>query len=257
MMKLFRKIRNGLITKNKYTKYLAYAIGEIVLVVIGILIALSINNWNQERIERKIEITYIKSLIEDAETDLANLNVSIELNNNRIQHLDSLKLLCYSYSPTKSDDAEIMFQYVKSVKHPDFIKQTDRTLSQLKNSGGMRLIKDNSKIDAIINYERSFEKLYNQQLWYEGGLKDLIIAGVSIFNFKYLTNVPTQFDRKESYNTIKLINTHKAQIIELGNWASVSSAFTYAYLNFLMDSKKECQELIVILSKDNLSDADE
>jgi hypothetical protein len=49
MIKFFRKIRQNLLTENKFSKYLLYAIGEIILVVIGILIALSINNWNEER----------------------------------------------------------------------------------------------------------------------------------------------------------------------------------------------------------------
>jgi len=49
MIKFFRKIRQKMLTENKFSKYLLYAIGEIVLVVIGILIALSINNWNQEK----------------------------------------------------------------------------------------------------------------------------------------------------------------------------------------------------------------
>ena len=48
-MKVFRKIRQRLLTENKFSKYIIYAIGEIVLVVIGILIALQINNWNQAR----------------------------------------------------------------------------------------------------------------------------------------------------------------------------------------------------------------
>ena len=49
MIKFFRKIRQRLLTENRLGKYLLYAIGEILLVVIGILIALSINNWNEER----------------------------------------------------------------------------------------------------------------------------------------------------------------------------------------------------------------
>ena len=50
MIKFFRKIRQKLLTQNKFSKYLLYAVGEIVLVVIGILIALQINNWNQDRL---------------------------------------------------------------------------------------------------------------------------------------------------------------------------------------------------------------
>ena len=49
MIKFFRKIRQKLLTENKFSKYLLYAFGEIILVIIGILIALSINNWNEEK----------------------------------------------------------------------------------------------------------------------------------------------------------------------------------------------------------------
>ncbi len=53
-MKFFRKIRQNLLLENKAEKYLKYAIGEIFLVVIGILIALSINNWNQKIKKEKL-----------------------------------------------------------------------------------------------------------------------------------------------------------------------------------------------------------
>jgi hypothetical protein len=53
MINFFRKIRYDLLGKNKTGKYFKYAIGEIVLIVIGILIALSINNWNENRKEKR------------------------------------------------------------------------------------------------------------------------------------------------------------------------------------------------------------
>ena len=58
-----------MLTENKFSKYLLYAIGEIVLVVIGILIALSINNWNNNNKDRKLEKLYISGLINDLEGD--------------------------------------------------------------------------------------------------------------------------------------------------------------------------------------------
>ena len=60
MIKFFRRIRFDLMEKNKTGKYFKYAIGEIVLVVIGILIALQINNWNEER---KANISENKALL--------------------------------------------------------------------------------------------------------------------------------------------------------------------------------------------------
>ena len=57
MIKFFRTIRQNLLNEGRTTKYLKYAIGEIVLVLIGILIALTINNWNQER-QQKTKVIF-------------------------------------------------------------------------------------------------------------------------------------------------------------------------------------------------------
>ena len=70
MIAFFRKIRQRLLSENKVSKYLAYAFGEIVLVVIGILIALQINNWNNTSVLRQKEIVLLKELKKALESDL-------------------------------------------------------------------------------------------------------------------------------------------------------------------------------------------
>lgn len=65
MIKFFRKIRQKLLTENKFSKYLLYAIGEIILVVIGILIALQINNSNELNKQRAKEVQFLKNLKSD------------------------------------------------------------------------------------------------------------------------------------------------------------------------------------------------
>ena len=62
MIKFFRKIRQQMIKENKVSKYFLYAIGEIILVVIGILIALSINNWNEDKKNRELERTILSEI---------------------------------------------------------------------------------------------------------------------------------------------------------------------------------------------------
>ena len=74
MIKFFRKIRQRLLTENKFSKYLFYAIGEIVLVVIGILIALSINNWNENRKLRTEEIKALENFKISIGSDLYSNN---------------------------------------------------------------------------------------------------------------------------------------------------------------------------------------
>jgi len=65
MLRFFRQIRQRLITENKFSKYLMYAIGEIVLVVIGILIALQVNNWNEQQKAQAKELKILKELQTD------------------------------------------------------------------------------------------------------------------------------------------------------------------------------------------------
>ncbi|QIE57998.1 hypothetical protein G5B37_03740 [Rasiella rasia] len=78
MIKFFRKIRQKLISENKFSKYLLYAIGEIVLVVIGILIALQINNWNEQQKVKSNEIALLKTFKRSLEKDLENIDSNIE-----------------------------------------------------------------------------------------------------------------------------------------------------------------------------------
>lgn len=79
-MKLFRTIRENLLSEGKTIKYLKYAFGEIILVVLGILIALSINNWNNNRIERTLEKEILNEILANLETDLENVDYAIEGN---------------------------------------------------------------------------------------------------------------------------------------------------------------------------------
>lgn len=75
-------------------------------------------------------------MIEDAATDTANIRIAVQLNEKRIIRLDSLCTICYNYSAAPNQDEEIYKLYRYGLVHPDFISPTERTLQQLKNSGG-------------------------------------------------------------------------------------------------------------------------
>lgn len=78
MLSLFRKIRQKLLSQNRITRYLAYAVGEIVLVTIGILIALQINTWNEERKEKIALKKIYLQIQQDLQKDKVNLKNAIE-----------------------------------------------------------------------------------------------------------------------------------------------------------------------------------
>ncbi len=74
MLRFFRQIRQRLLTDNKFSKYLLYAVGEILLVVIGILIALQVDNWNTEKMERRDLEGYLNNIANNVTSDLEQLN---------------------------------------------------------------------------------------------------------------------------------------------------------------------------------------
>ena len=90
MIKFFRKIRQNLLTENRFSKYFIYAIGEIVLVVIGILIALQINNWNESKKVVAKEKKVLHEIVENLKTNEKILINNIKIETKRVAAIDSI-----------------------------------------------------------------------------------------------------------------------------------------------------------------------
>jgi len=91
MIKFFRNIRQQMLRENKLSKYLLYAIGEIVLVVIGILIALSINNWNENRKLQQEELNLLLEVKTNLEVTVNNFEKDTVFNFNTIQEFRKIE----------------------------------------------------------------------------------------------------------------------------------------------------------------------
>ncbi|MFD2917130.1 DUF6090 family protein [Psychroserpens luteus] len=111
MIKFFRKIRQKMLTENKFSKYLLYAIGEIILVVIGILIALSINNWNQDKQQQKILNNIYATIKADLQQDILNIDDIITIS----QPIEKDYLAIINQTRKKED-----FKDCKSCKYVNF-----------------------------------------------------------------------------------------------------------------------------------------
>lgn len=90
MLTFFRKIRKSLLTENRTTKYLAYALGEIILVVIGILLALQINTWNIQHNNRLQEQQILKQLSIEYQENLKEINSKIFLRDGMISSIEKI-----------------------------------------------------------------------------------------------------------------------------------------------------------------------
>ena len=85
MIRLFRKIRRQLLSEERYSVYLLYASGEVMLVVLGILLALQIDNWNDERQLRQLETKYLREIRNNLQLDLSDIDHSLEFTEWRIR----------------------------------------------------------------------------------------------------------------------------------------------------------------------------
>ena len=148
MINLFRKIRKQLADDNKPLKYMRYAIGEIVLVVVGILIALSINNWNELKKNNKIEFETLQSLKEDLISSRNQLIEKIEGVQERVL-FDSLVLLHINERQLGIDMDSLNFLVTNYFTPPTFDPE-EGILIEIISSGKLNIIQS-QKIRSFVS----------------------------------------------------------------------------------------------------------
>lgn len=162
MIKFFRKIRQRLLSENKFSKYFLYAIGEIILVVIGILIALQINNWNDGEKNKKIEQQLLTSLLEEFQANLKLLDTTIQTNK-RIY--DSALKIGEFTGPSLSDfeEKELSILMVKAFKYDSKFIPNQGTINEITNSGKLSLITDRNLRKAFSEWQAQLALVHDQE----------------------------------------------------------------------------------------------
>jgi hypothetical protein len=154
VLNVFRALRRGLLGEGSGQRYLRYAIGEIALVVIGILIALQINNWNEDRHDRKKEHEFLHSMLTDLREDLLTIDGAVRSNGFLLDRIaDLLEIL--EEPLDRTEDQRRMFIYSAAYTYWYMrVEFSELTMSQLKSSGGLRLIGDPEVRRAMLKYEQ-------------------------------------------------------------------------------------------------------
>ncbi|MET6991588.1 DUF6090 family protein [Sediminicola arcticus] len=159
MIKFFRNIRQRLLTENKFSKYLIYAIGEIVLVVFGILIALQINTWNDERKAQKVEDNFFYDVLLDLKKDNANLNYYKKFHTKRITYLDTL--LTYVRNPNKTMGIKKFGMYTEPLFYTVAPTSYETTFESAKSMGEFNNFKEKQLVKDLSQYYADFVQLEN------------------------------------------------------------------------------------------------
>lgn len=158
MIKFFRKIRQKLLSENKFSKYLIYAIGEIVLVVIGILIALGINNWNSERLLREAAHQNLKVLKINIDKDINQLQKSISFMDSIISFADKLN---NTFQGNNTINEKTIFYLLELVIETNFDLKTN-TLEALNQRGEFNALDENIQ-QQITTYYSSLQKVIERE----------------------------------------------------------------------------------------------
>jgi len=163
MIKFYRKIRQNLLMENKTGKYFKYAIGEIVLVVIGILIALQINNWNSNRIEKASDSQLIRALITDLKLKNEELSSDLEYGKSIIENTDNI--IDYWAKTKRIDTLNLKYSINSIGNDSGFLNEKSSVLEGLTNSGLWKRLPDSliRQIDDVYRFKlnavkTSFEK---------------------------------------------------------------------------------------------------
>jgi len=188
MIKFFRKIRKNLLSEEKTGKYFKYAIGEIVLVVIGILIALSLNNWNTDRQNKNIRTQLL-------------LKLDIELQSN----IDRLFFLSDNYEELKENNLSLYDtlligitiqnaeKYLNSSTYAsNTLNLRSSTYEQMKNTG--MLYKLNS--DSLLNAIEAYYKLCERENYYIIKINDGVVLNTNIDINKGITKAKYDYEAK-------------------------------------------------------------
>ena len=161
MIKIYRKIRQKMLTENKFGKYLTYAIGEIILVVIGILIALAINNRNNENQIHSEETSTLQKLIQDLKSDNKRYLENIEIYKKQDIYLTNAKDIIHKKSLLDNEIKEVMYYYGAYIED---INPRKTTYDEMLNSGRIYTLSNEKLVDEIIEYYQFLDNsIYQNQ----------------------------------------------------------------------------------------------
>lgn len=219
MIHFFRRYRQSFFKGNRFTRYLVYALGEIVLVVIGIMIAIQLNEWNANRKLQNENYLYIRKMIGDLKATQSRLDLLLHQNDpvwpsfkQAVKNADTLLKL--SYAGFSEEDIDFIGK-TTAFQGGSMLNITDNTYQELMGTGKLYTLGSDSLVASIVRYyticER--EEIYNisnrDLLWHglqvsEKGFGKMKMDYELATNFE-LSDYPFYFDPKsEEYHNYQI-----------------------------------------------------
>lgn len=183
MIKFFRKIRQKMIKENRVSKYLLYAIGEIVLVVIGILIAIQINDWNENRKVSDANTVHLQKMVAEMDENIARMHLLTTDQEGVMYYgfppLDEAILNCdsilkLSYSGLSKEHLPFILN-ARFFAGRSILNLQQDVFEELKSTGRLNSLGSDSLIAAI----KGYSKRYLREVYYNTEHNDNIIRSMN------------------------------------------------------------------------------
>lgn len=231
MINFYRKIRQNLLSEGKAGKYFKYAFGEIILVVIGILIALGINNWNIKNVQQNEVRTYLASLKSNLIQDTLSLTFRTQSIEQNIQIFDSIISQISVDEPTSALDSQFTIALFSTHR---FVTEKN-SFEDLTSNGKFGLIENKEIKEEILSYYSFIE---NSSLPFSISLETYtreILAPYFMNNYQLEFPIDLDLNLDES---IQVVSENKNVLFEL-------NAIKYRY--FIL---KQLIEIYAVITTD-------
>ncbi len=161
MISFFRRVKKRLLEESKVGSYLAYAIGEIILVVLGILIAIQINKINTNRVDRQYEYNYLEAVSANLKEDIKEIQLRLKKDSVHLTAQTDL-VRAFTNDSIRSDEEKMKYIMHNSAVISYFNPQ-NTAFEDMKSSGNLDLIRDDSLRYQILEYYNFSQRVVSSQ----------------------------------------------------------------------------------------------
>lgn len=237
MIKFFRKIRYSLMSENKIGKYFKYAVGEVVLVMIGILLALQVNNWNENRLAKIEE----KSI-------LSNLNSEFLLNKEVLKHVLKENNESYHAGLTTMNLIGKDRVILESINTDSLLYRTlefqsfhpsENALSDLLQSGRLQLLQNEKLKDLLYQWSRIMLTTVDNFKGFDNKIENDVVPYLS----KHHSLKDIDFYGQLNWKTKSVLKIDKLKIFEDIEYENLLDDALYRFLGYI-DNLKDAENII-------------
>ena len=231
--------------RKKWTHYLF----EFLMLFLAISAGFLVENLREHYVENKREKVFIKSFVEDLKQDTTNINANTQLRNSKILIMDSLIKLLNGPDPNKNGRSA--YYYGRRVTRSTLFQPNDRTIKQLKNAGGLRLIRNQTASNIIMEYDQSIDYInYLQNNRETQELNEIYPLLARLFDGNVLETMISGMEIIRPSGNPALRSTDKNLILDLTYFLHQYKTSSIVIITRLQLVKQKATETILFLQEE-------